>query len=279
MPELPEVETTRRHLSDAIVGKTFVEVSITHPRTARHNGGEMGLIESRLTGRRVSSVDRHGKFLVLPLDDGMTMVAHLGMSGRFITESEPFPAHTHFAATMDDGSMVGFVDPRTFGFVAVFDDVELGESGLSRLGPDAWDEPPTAEQLADKLSGRTAPIKALLLDQVPISGLGNIYADEALFLAGIDPRTPAGSISVEAFGPLVVAIQEVLEQAITHGGTSLGDLTYLLPDGRAGENLGNLKVYGRAGEACYRCGEIIDRVVIRARSSHFCPGCQVGHDR
>lgn len=236
------------------------------------------MVERRLVGRLVTGIGRHGKFLVAPLDAGFTMVAHLGMSGRFTVGdgSEAALAHTHFRAWMDDGSVISFIDPRTFGFIAVFDEVELETTGLTRLGPDAWDGPPTASELGEALRKRTAPIKALLLDQGPLAGLGNIYADESLFLAGIDPRTPGGEVDGAALERLLKAVQDVLRVAIDNGGTSLDDLAYLLPDGRAGENLGHLKVYGRDGEPCYVCGEIIDKVVIRSRSSHFCPECQRG---
>lgn len=280
MPELPEVEITRRHLASALRGRTLVSVSVSHPRTARRNDGDTHLVEDRLTGRTVEDVNRKGKFLLMPMGEGLTMVAHLGMSGRFAVGSPddaPEP-HTHFTATLDDGSAVRFVDPRTFGFIAVFDEEEMATSGLARIGPDAWEEPLSAALLAAGLTGRTAPIKALLLDQGPISGLGNIYADEALFRARIDPRTPAGEIGLPALEQLLGAIREVLESAIDNGGTSLDDLAYLLPDGRAGENLSRLQVYGRDGEPCLRCGDIIDRVIIRSRSTHFCPGCQVDRD-
>lgn len=235
------------------------------------------MVESRLVGKTVQAVNRQGKFLLMPLEDGQTLVAHLGMSGRFSVGSPddaPEP-HTHFTAVLDNGTAVRFVDPRTFGFVAIFDADEMAGSVLGRIGPDAWEAPLSAEALAANLAGRTAPIKALLLDQGPISGLGNIYADEALFQAKIDPRTPGGEIEVADLELLLLAIREVLGAAIDHGGTSLDDLAYLLPDGRAGENLSRLQVYGRNGEHCFRCGEIIDRVIIRARSTHFCPGCQV----
>jgi formamidopyrimidine-DNA glycosylase len=275
MPELPEVETTRRHLAPVLENAIFEEVVVTHPRTARFHGGDRRIVESRLTGRRALAVGRSGKFLTVPLDNDMTMVAHLGMSGRFVVDPEDQFPHTHFRARLDTGRSVEFVDPRTFGFIAVFDLEEMGTSGVSRLGPDAWESPPTVDTLSDSLRGRTAPIKALLLDQGPISGLGNIYADEALFRAAIDPRTAGGELDTDDLQRLLNAIQDVLATAIDNGGTSLDDLAYLLPDGRAGENLNQLMVYGRDGEPCKRCGEIIDRVVIRARSTHFCPGCQV----
>ncbi len=276
MPELPEVEITRRHLHEAMAGRTMTMVAVSHARTSRHNGGTRE-VEDRLTGRIVRSVGRKGKFLVAPLDDGQVLVAHLGMSGRFSVGSpdDPHPAHTHFRALLDDGSEVRFVDPRTFGFIAVFSEDELGSSGVGRLGPDAWVDPPTTEELELALIRRTAPIKALLLDQGPISGLGNIYADEALHLAMIHPLTPGNQLSTADLERLGPAISSVLTSAIENGGTSLDDLAYLLPDGSAGENLDQLAVYGRTDLPCPRCGTPIERIVIRARSSHFCPTCQV----
>lgn len=273
MPELPEVEITRRHLEAAFLGRVFAEVRLTHVRTARHNASPRE-VETRLRGRRVRSVGRHGKFLEIGLDDGQVMVAHLGMSGRWSVDGESDVPHTHFTAVMDDGTTIRFIDPRTFGFVAVYDEDDVMTSGLGRLGPDAWADPPDAEDLARRLSGRTAPIKALLLDQGPIAGLGNIYADEALHRARIHPMTPGGSLTVDDCRRLLAATADVLDAAIEKGGTTLDDLAYLLPDGQAGENMTQLLVYGREGEPCDNCGTPIERVVIRARSTHFCPYCQ-----
>ncbi len=260
-----------------MTGRTLLDVDLNHPRTARHNAS-IDEVEMRLVGRRVEAVRRRGKFLLFDLDDGHTMIAHLGMSGRFtVSKSDDvMEAHTHFVARLNDESEVRFVDPRTFGFVAVYDEDEMDASGVSRLGPDAWDDPPDAESLASSLNGRTAPIKALLLDQRPLSGLGNIYADEVLHRSGIHPLTPAGRLEPDKLALLLQSTRDVLETAIDSGGTTLDDLAYLLPDGRAGENLDRLSVYGREGEACPRCGTQIQRVVVRARSSHFCPSCQEG---
>jgi formamidopyrimidine-DNA glycosylase len=276
VPELPEVELTRRHLDDAMSGRRLVWVSTTHPRTARHNAGGPREVEERLEGRTVLGVGRKGKFIAAPLDDGQTLVAHLGMSGRFSIggPSDQVQAHTHFRVTLDNGVEVRFVDPRTFGFIAVVSPDEMTGSGLSRVGPDAWETAPTAEDLARALARRTAPVKALLLDQVIVSGLGNIYADEALHLAGIHPLRPGGELTEADLERLLAAIQVVLGEALENGGTSLDDLAYLLPDGRAGENLDRLRVYGRTGLPCPECGALVERVVIRGRSSHFCPVCQ-----
>jgi formamidopyrimidine-DNA glycosylase len=276
VPELPEVELTRRHLDEAMRGRRLERVSTTHPRTARHNAGGPKEVDERLEGRTVLGVGRKGKFLAAPLDDGQTLVAHLGMSGRF-TVGEPSdeePTHTHFRATLDDGVEVRFIDPRTFGFVAVVAPDEIAGSGLGRIGPDAWETAPSPDELAGALAGRTAPVKALLLDQVIVSGLGNIYADEALHLAGIHPLRPGGELGHDELKRLVQAVAVVLGEAIENEGTSLDDLAYLLPDGRAGDNIGRLRVYGRAGLPCPECGTPVERVVIRARWSHFCPVCQ-----
>lgn len=273
MPELPEVEITRRHLESVMLGRVLDRVEVNHVRTARHNTSPDEVV-SRLTGRRVMDVHRHGKFLRVELDDGQIMVAHLGMSGRWSVNGEDETPHTHFVATLDDGSVVKFIDPRTFGFVAVYDEEDVAASGLSRLGPDAWADAQKATELAKRLEGRRAPIKALLLDQGPIAGLGNIYADESLHRAGINPLTPGGELSTDDLERLLDAVRDVLDSAIAHGGTTLDDLAYLLPDGQAGENMMRLGVYGRQDEACPACGAPIERVVIRSRSTHFCPHCQ-----
>jgi formamidopyrimidine-DNA glycosylase len=274
MPELPEVEITRRHLETAMSGHVMRRVEVTHERTARYNASPAEVV-ARLQGRKVVGVGRHGKFLKFSLDDGQTMLAHLGMSGRWSVDGDDDVPHTHFRAELDDGAEIRFIDPRTFGFVAVYDEDEIEGSGLARLGPDAWLDRPSPGTLLERLRGRTACVKALLLDQGPIAGLGNIYADEALFRAGIHPLTPGGNLSLDDCGRLLGAIRGVLEDAIDNGGTTLDDLTYLLPDGRAGDNMSGLAVYGREGESCVECGGPIERIVIRARSTHFCPNCQV----
>lgn len=256
-----------------MVGRTLSAVEVRHQRTTRHNASEAEVV-ARLSGRRVVDIGRKGKFLQMKLDDGQVMVGHLGMSGRWVIDPAEEAPHTHFVVTLDDGRVVAFIDPRTFGFIAVYDEDELADTGMGRLGPDAWTEPPTTDELADVLADRTAPIKALLLDQRPMSGLGNIYADEVLFRSGVHPSTPGGKVTRAQIELMISAVHDVLAVAITSGGTTLDDLAYLLPDGRAGENINSLSVYGRDGEPCDVCGSLIDKVVIRARSSHFCPSCQ-----
>ncbi len=248
------------------------EVEVSHLRTARHNSSP-GEVESRLLARKVNRLERTGKFLHAGLDDGQVLVAHLGMSGRFQIDGNQ-AAHTHFRCLLESGSEIRFVDPRTFGFVAVYESAELSESSIGRLGPDAWESPPTSEELGQALQNRTAPVKALLLDQSLIAGLGNIYADEALYVARIHPLREGRSLEIAELDELLGAIRVVLSAALTHGGTSLDDLAYLLPDGEAGENLGHLQAYGRKDLPCSRCGTPITRVTVRSRSTHFCPSCQ-----
>ncbi len=274
MPELPEVESTRRHIAPVLEGAVIRQASVRRDRTARHNL-HPGDVEHRLTGRRVGQVGRRGKFLLIEVEEDLTWVIHLGMSGRLTISSadEPEVAHTNFMVDVGAGQ-IRFIDPRTFGFVAVFTADELARSSIPGLGPDALDQLPSSRGLGERLAGRTAPIKALLLDQRILAGLGNIYADEVLFRARVAPRRPAGSLSPTEVAAIRRAIRPVLEDGIRHGGTSLDDLAYLLPDGRAGEFTSRLAVYGRAGERCRRCGGVIQRMVIAQRSSHFCPGCQ-----
>ena len=276
MPELPEVETTRRHLVPVLEGAVIREVEVRRERMTRRQERPTDFAD-RLRGRRVHSLDRTGKLLVARLSGDISWVTHLGMSGRLSVNrrSDPEQPHTNVVVRLGRGREIRMVDPRTFGFVAALTPDEWQASFGRRLGPDALDALPTAPRLAAALRGRTAPIKALLLDQGFIAELGNIYADEALHRAGIRPERPAGSLSRDEVATLRRAVGTVLRAGLRHGGTSLDDLAYLLPDGRAGEYMVRLAVYGRAGERCRRCSTPIERSVIRGRSSFWCPGCQV----
>jgi formamidopyrimidine-DNA glycosylase len=242
---------------------------------ARRNERPTDVIE-RLVDRTVGSVGRRGKFIVADVEGDLRWIMHLGMSGRMqlSVPGDAYEPHTNFTAVTDAEVELRFVDPRTFGFVAVFTPDEWDASPMSGLGPDALDDLPTVRQLSGRLAGRTAAIKALLLDQRLLAGIGNIYADEILHRARISPVRPAGSLSFDEVSALRRAIRPVLEAGLRYGGTSLDDLAYLLPDGRAGEYTARLAVYGRTGEPCRRCGAPIERVVVAQRSSHFCPVCQ-----
>ncbi|MFQ5967774.1 MAG: bifunctional DNA-formamidopyrimidine glycosylase/DNA-(apurinic or apyrimidinic site) lyase [Acidimicrobiia bacterium] len=271
MPELPEVETIRRHLSPLLEGRTVRSLEVRHPRMLRYQP------EGRLPtvpGRRVLEVGRRGKYLLITLDGGLTWVTHLGMSGRvrLTNPEEPFAAHTHVVASFDGGIQLRVIDPRTFGFVQFLDEDQMAKSSVGRLGPDALED--GAASIGPRLEGRRAAIKSLLLDQRFIAGIGNIYADEILYRARIRPKRPGGSLSAADAKRLQSSVRPVLRDGLRWGGTSLDDLAYRLPDGSAGDFLQKLRVYGRESEPCRRCQTPIRRTVISARSSFWCPTCQ-----
>jgi formamidopyrimidine-DNA glycosylase len=273
MPELPEVETTRRLIHPLVIGRRVESVSVTRDRMLRRQERPADFA-GRLTGRLIRGTSRHGKRLQILLDGDLIWVVHLGMSGRLSVadpESEA-PPHTHVRIGLDDGSEVRFTDPRTFGYTIVVTQDELDE--LAVHGPDAWEDPPSAAELGRRLEGRAAPIKALLLDQALVAGVGNIYADEALFAAGIDPHRKGGTLSGEEIDALLAGLSMVLRAGIDAGGTTLSDMAYLLPDGRVGDFTAELSAYGREDEPCPRCGDAIRRDVIRSRSTFWSPGCQ-----
>ncbi|MBP1633019.1 MAG: formamidopyrimidine-DNA glycosylase / DNA-(apurinic or apyrimidinic site) lyase [Acidobacteria bacterium] len=275
MPELPEVELTRRHLEPVLTGALIGRVAVRGERVVRRQP-RPGDFTDRLGGRRVLGITRRGKYLLADVGDGLTWLTHLGMSGRVsvVAPGTPEPPHTAVVVGLANGPEVRFVDPRTFGHSAVLTTAELALAGPSRLGPDALDELPSSRWLSSRLAGRTAPIKALLLDQRLLAGLGNIYADEVLHRARLRPDRAAGSLTREEVAALRRSVRPVLEAGLRHGGTSLADLAYLLPDGRTGEFLPRLRAYGRAGRPCRRCGGEIVRIVQNGRSAFFCPGCQ-----
>ena len=273
MPELPEVETTRRLLHPDVVGRSITSVSVTRDRMLRRQERPADFT-ARLTGKHIEGTARHGKRLLVLLDDDLVWVIHLGMSGRLsVAEAgSEAPPHTHVRVLLDDDSEVRFTDPRTFGYTLVATQDELDERWAH--GPDAWEEPPSAAELAGRIEKRKAPIKALLLDQAIIAGIGNIYADETLFGAGIDPHRQGGSLTLDEIEALLDALHRVLGAGIEAGGTTLGDMAYLLPDGRSGEYTTELAVYGREDEPCPRCGDSVRRDIIRSRSTFWSQGCQ-----
>lgn len=275
MPELPEVETTRRSVEPSLLDAVIVEASVRRPRMLRRQPHARDFSD-RLVGRRIDRVGRHGKFLKTELEGDITWVTHLGMSGRvsLARSGDPEVPHTNVVIGLDSGVEFRLIDPRTFGFVAAYTPEDLAFSSLSALGPDALDALPSSAWLHAALQHRSAPIKPTLLDQRILAGLGNIYADEALYRAGIAPHRPARSLERHDIVRLRRAIKGTLSAGLRHGGTSLDDLAYLLPDGRAGEYVKRLRVYGRDGEPCRTCGTPIQREVLRQRSTHWCPTCQ-----
>ncbi len=282
MPELPEVETVRRGIERRAVGRVVERVEVHRERTVRRQGREA--IIDGLTGVRIVSARRRGKYLLCDLDSGGVLMMHLRMSGRVLVvpAGTPRPPHTHVVMHLSpDGDALRhemwFVDPRTFGEVVVFDaaDEHATAPELARLGPDpivdGLDEP----QLADILRGRRGNLKALLLDQHRIAGIGNIYADEILHRAKLRHDRLPTRLDRGARTRLVDAIHHVLNDAVQKGGSTLDDTQYVGVDGEEGWFQTDHRVYDRAGERCITCRKArIVRRVVAGRSTCFCPRCQ-----
>lgn len=275
MPELPEVETTRRSLAPVMEGRRFVKVDIRRPRMTRRNERPEDVVD-RLVGRRLNHLGRIGKFMVGEVEGDITLIMHLGMSGKFQIKAvgDPDDKHTNVVFVTDRNEEIRLVDPRTFGFVAAHTPDELDHSSIGGLGPDALDALPGAPVLFDRMAGRKVAVKTLLLDQRFLAGLGNIYADEVLARAKVRGDRLAGGLTFDEVKAIRSSIGPVLRAGLKYGGTSLDDLAYLLPDGRAGEYTRRLQVYGREGDDCRTCGTPISRTVLGGRSSFWCPACQ-----
>lgn len=295
MPELPEVEVVRAGLAPAVTGALVVGVDVLDERALTRHRGTSVDFESALTGRVIRAAARRGKFLWLPLegDDRTAVVGHLGMSGQLLLRTPGAPAQRHERVRLqiahpDHGDLaVVFADQRTFGSLAIdqliptadaapggFGDARaLVPTQVSHIARDAldpaFDEVEFREMLARKGSG----IKRVLLDQSVISGIGNIYADEALWAARIHPETPTRTLATRSVNRLLAEVRAVLEKALAEGGTSF-DAQYVNVNGQAGYFAHSLNAYGRTAQPCPRCGRPIVRVSFMNRSSHFCPRCQ-----
>ena len=278
MPELPEVETVMRGLQARLQGRRITR-AVANREDLRWPIPK-GFAE-RLTGARVSGFRRRAKYILMRLDSGLSVLIHLGMSGRMIiTPGTPnvVTPHEHVVLETDDGWRVGFVDPRRFGSVdLVPTDAEDRHKLLAGLGPEPLDEDFNAARLSAALAGKRTPIKAALLDQTVVAGLGNIYVCEALFRAGVSPRRLAETIPGGRAERLVTAIKDTLREAIAAGGSSLRD--YVQPDGELGYFQHAWKVYGKEGERCERCPgppacDGIKRIVQSGRSTFFCAKTQ-----
>ena len=266
MPELPEVETVRRTLAPELEGRTIAAVSFCWPRTCV---GDATATERRLAGQRIERLDRHGKYLLFRLrKDGREslLVVHLRMTGNLLLNGER-GRYTRAIVTLDSGSLLVFQDIRKFGR---WQWCERLPARLAALGPDPLEIGPA--EFAGRLADRKARLKALLLDQEFVRGLGNIYADEALFGARLHPLRNAAGVSPRKARDLHAAIQEVLHNAIGAGGTSIRD--YRDSRGAPGGFQHEIRIYGKAGTPCPACGTRVRRVVVAQRSTHFCPRCQ-----
>ena len=276
MPELPEVETVMRGLRARLQGRVIVRADVNRPdlRWTLPHG-----LAARLTGARVEGFRRRGKYILMRLDGGVSVLLHLGMSGRIVigrAQPNVTPPHEHLTLVTDDGWRAGFVDPRRFGSVDLLrTDAEDAHRLLAGLGPEPLGPEFSAATLAAALAGKRTPIKAALLDQRIVAGLGNIYVCEALFRARVSPLRSAATITRAEAGRLVREIKATLTEAIAAGGSSLRD--YVQTDGELGYFQHAFKVYGREGEACERCktGACIKRIVQSGRSTFYCPRTQL----
>ncbi len=282
MPELPEVETLRRGLEAAVVGRRVCSVALFGERTVRRQ--DPAQLVAALSGRLVSGAARWGKYLVVPLgggagdEGGEALVVHLRMSGQLlhVGAGAPLAHHTRALIGLDDGSELRFVDPRTFGELFVADALEASgrPSALAALGPDPLVDGIDADRLAALAKRRRCALKTLLLDQKVLAGIGNIYADEILFRAGLRPARAACSLAPVEHGRLVAAIGEVLAAAVAARGSTLSDARYLDLGGAPGSYQEHHAVYARTGAPCLGCGTPVTRVRVAGRSAHFCRSCQ-----
>jgi formamidopyrimidine-DNA glycosylase len=270
VPELPEVETVMRALSARLVGRRFTEVVQRRPDLRFPiPPGFVG----HLLGRRVTGFARRAKFVVVLLDGPLTLLLHLGMSGRLLFDGEPRGVHEHLTFGFDDGAVLRFVDSRRFGLVDLVPADGLAACRwFTHLGLEPLSSELTPAALRRLLEGRRTALKVALMDQRLIVGVGNIYASEALFRARLAPQRPAGSLTQAEARRLVPAIKAVLSEAIEAGGSSLRD--YVQTDGELGNFQSNFRVYDRAGHACTSCTGPIERIVQGARATFYCPICQ-----
>ena len=269
MPELPEVETTRRGIAPYLIGQRVREVRVRVPRL---RWPVPDTVASGLVGSTIHRVERRAKYLLIGNDNG-DAILHLGMSGslRVLNQETPLKPHDHVDLVLDSGKLLRFNDPRRFGCVLWQPTGDTHEL-LQDLGPEPFDCKFSGAYLHARASGRTATVKHFLMDQNIVVGVGNIYAAEALFRAGIDPRRAAGRVSRDRYGALAVAAREILAAAIERGGTTLRD--FLKPDGEPGYFEQELYVYGRTGEPCKICAQPVKSVRLGQRSSFYCGRCQ-----
>lgn len=274
MPELPEVETIRRTLNQLITGKKIEHVTVSLPRIVQRPD-DIEQFKLELVGHTITGVGRRGKFLRI-LMDGLVLVSHLRMEGRYglYRKEDPVEKHTHVIFHFTDGTELRYRDVRQFGTMHLFaPGEEFKSKPLVKLGLEPLEEDFTLEKLMEILSSRQTKIKVALLNQAYIVGLGNIYVDEALFRAGIHPEMPSASIPKEQFSRLFDSIISTLREAVEAGGSSIK--SYVNGQGEIGMFQHRLQVYGRNGEPCTRCGTLIEKSVVGGRGTHYCPNCQV----
>jgi formamidopyrimidine-DNA glycosylase len=274
VPELPEVETIRVRLAPALTGRRFERVRILDPRLTRPEPPDA--VAEALQGERVAQVSRRGKYLIVGFESGRHLLIHLRMTGNVLhpapegAESRP---HMRATVTLDDGSDVVYRDVRRFGTWELLEPGELEPYfEARRLGREPLERTFTSAALGRALAGRKAPVKAALLDQRAAAGIGNIYADEALWYARVHPLTPAGQLDAEQIAALRTGVRKALELGVARQGATLRD--YRGADGRSGRMQREFRVYGRTGEPCFRCGTPVEKIRAGGRGTWFCPICQ-----
>lgn len=276
MPELPEVEVVRRGLAAIVPGRTVASVHVSHPRAVRRHLPGPDDFQAQLAGRTFATPRRRGKFLWLPFADGDALVAHLGMSGQFRVDAPDAPLlpHTHVVLGFTDaGPQLRFIDQRTFGGLWLAPGGTELPPDLAHIAPDLLEPGLNLAALTREVRRHRSDIKRVLLNQQVVSGIGNIYADEALWRARVHPETPADRMSPARTRRVLEAVREVMTEALAQGGTSFDQL-YVHVNGSSGYFSRSLEVYGREGQPCSRCGSAVRRVAFMNRSSHFCPSCQ-----
>ncbi len=283
MPELPEVETVRRGLATHVAGRTITAVRVHHPRAVRRHEAGAADLTAKLIGQRIVDTGRRGKYLWLSLSDGSALVVHLGMSGQMLLrrpnsqQATPKSGHVRIAAMLDDGTTLSFVDQRTFGGWMLAELVEVDCSvvpaPVAHLGRDPLDPRFDRDTVVMVLRRKHSEIKRQLLDQTVVSGIGNIYADEALWRARVNGARIASSLSRPRLRALLDAAADVMRDALREGGTSFDSL-YVNVNGESGYFDRSLDAYGRDGMPCRRCGAVIRREKFMNRSSFYCPRCQ-----
>ena len=279
MPELPEVETIRRDLDKEIVGRRIKSVEVKGKRSVRrHKSGTE--FRERLEARRVSSIRRAGKYLLIGLDGDDVLVVHLGMSGQLLRAKgpkDPMERHTHVVVTFTQGGQLRFVDPRTFGemFVTTADELTAQVPELAHLGFDPLEHVMSWARFGQMLAERPTALKTLLMDQRFVAGIGNIYSDEILFAAGLRYDRMSDSLSAQEIRRLYRAMVETLTEAVKHRGSSLADEQYKDLYGETGDYQGQHQVYDRQGKSCRRCRNAVVRVKVNGRSAFLCEHCQI----
>jgi formamidopyrimidine-DNA glycosylase len=277
VPELPEVEVVRRGLAAHVAGRTISAVRVHHPRAVRRHEAGPADLTARLLGARITGTGRRGKYLWLTLDDGSALVVHLGMSGQMLLGEVPNENHLRIATLLDDGTTLSFVDQRTFGGWMLADVVTVDGADVpipvAHLARDPLDPRFNPDGVVTVLRRKHSEIKRQLLDQTVVSGIGNIYADEALWRAKINGSRPASSLTRVKLAELLDAAAEVMTDALGQGGTSFDSL-YVNVNGESGYFERSLDAYGREGEPCRRCGAVMRREKFMNRSSFYCPRCQ-----